>query len=185
MKRFLLLCALALAAACSPANIDTAHRVRSTPWDPAVVDAFARLPVQEGGRVKPLETVAQYALLAVNGNRSLRVVWRDGKKESLSATEWLLDCFFYPEQARHYRCIRVDNDEAITTIGLRVPGRKRLDRYSYAEIVPAAGRLMELARQYQKIESKNRTPVQGQIVDLANALLQVDHLLVAMDFARQ
>jgi ABC-type transport system involved in cytochrome c biogenesis permease subunit len=186
IRTFLCIVTALLASACSTdRGLDPAHRTRLAPWDPAVVDAFARLPVQDGGRVKPLSTVAQYALLAMNGNRELSVTWGDQKKEHLVATEWLLDCFFHPEQARHYRCLRVDDAAAIAAIGLRFPERKRLDRYSYAEIAPAQDKLMALARQYGPIDAKKRTPVQGQIVDLAGGMVQLDRMLASMDFARQ
>ena len=36
------------------------------------IDVFARLPVQEGGRIKPLSTYANFTLLALNGMRSVR-----------------------------------------------------------------------------------------------------------------
>jgi len=182
IRSLLFAAAVVLTGACST-ELDPAHRVRNQPWDREVVDAFSRIPVQESGRVKPLSTLAQFALLSMNGNRELRVPWAD-RTETLSATEWLLDCFFYPEQAKHYRCLRVDNDEVITALGLRFDDRKRLDRYSYAEIVPAADQLMARARQFAPIEAKKRTPVQGQTVTLANGLHVLDSMLAALEFAR-
>ncbi|MEZ5963288.1 MAG: cytochrome c biogenesis protein CcsA [Planctomycetota bacterium] len=183
IRSFLLVLSALVAAACS-GNLDPAHRVRTQSWDPAVVAAFSRIPVQDAGRVKPLSTVAQFALLSMNGNRELRVAWSDERKESLSAAEWLLDCFFFPEQAKHYRCLRVDNDEVIAALGLRFDDRKRLDRYSYAEIVPAADKLMSLARKYSRIEAKMRSPVEGQIVTLAEGMQVLDGMLAALEFAR-
>lgn len=184
IRSFILVLAALFAASCS-GNLDPAHRVRTKPWDSKAVDAFSRVPVQDQGRIKPLSTVAQFALLSINGNRDLRVAWADDKTESLSATEWLLDCFFYPEQARHYRCLRVDNDEVIVALNLRFEDRKRLDRYSYAEILPAADKLMGMAREIVPIEAKKRTALQGQLLDLATGMQLLDGMLAAVQFARQ
>ncbi len=183
MCRILVLLSLGFVAACS-GTIDSSHRQRAQPWDSSVLDTLGRLPVQDNGRVKPLSTVAQFALLSVNGNRDLRVAWSDEKTEKLSATEWILDCFFYPEQARHYRCLRVDNAEAIVALGLHFEDRKRLDRYSYAELEPAHDKLVSLARQFGPIEAKQRTPVQGQIVDLYEAVHLLDRMLGFLQFGR-
>jgi ABC-type transport system involved in cytochrome c biogenesis permease subunit len=168
-----------------PGAVDTTHRQRARAWDADVLDTLARLPVQDHGRVKPLATVAQFALLSINGNRDLRVVWSDQTVEKLPAIAWLLDCFFYPEQAKHYRCLRVDNNEAIVALGLHIDQRKRLDRYSFAELAPAFDKLMSLAGQFGRIEPKQRTPVQGQVVDLYEAVTLMDRMLAFLEFGRR
>ena len=43
------------------------------PWPKEIVKRFASMPVQEEGRVKPLETLADYQLLAFHGTRTLRL----------------------------------------------------------------------------------------------------------------
>ena len=57
-------------------------------------EGFSRLPVLEGGRVKPLDSFARNTLLYI---RSKQTVLVDGK--SLPATRWLLDAAFRPEAA--------------------------------------------------------------------------------------
>ena len=48
-----------------------------TPWSEEVVELAASLPVQEGGRIKPLETRASYALLQMRGDRRLTIIGKD------------------------------------------------------------------------------------------------------------
>ncbi len=110
MLLFLLLAAAFVLGSCS-GTVDAKLRVRQQPWSAEAIDAVAAVPVQDSGRVKPLSTVAMFALLGINGNRDYTLRWSDGQSEKLSATAWLLDCLFFPEQARHYRCLRIDNDE--------------------------------------------------------------------------
>lgn len=183
MIRFLFLAAAFLLASCS-GTVDAKLRVRQQPWSAEAIDAVAAVPVQDGGRVKPLSTVAMFALLGINGNRDYTLRWSDGQSEKLSATAWLLDCLFFPEQARHYRCLRIDNDEAVNALGLHFADRKRLDRYSYEELRPAHDRLMQLGSEYQIINAKDRTPVQQQVFTLANQMVMLDRLLAWLDFAR-
>ena len=65
-------------------------------WDRAVLATAARLPVQEGGRVKPLDTVARFMLLDLSG----RTTYKDPGGERLTALEWFLDCWLRPRARR-------------------------------------------------------------------------------------
>lgn len=131
-------------------------------WDKEVVDLFARLPVQDGGRVKPLSTYARYTLTALNGRQSTKTAAGD----PISATEWLLDCLFFPDIAATHPSFVVDNEAALDAVGLAHEGKSRRDRYSYQDLAPARAKLRELAGQYMAIEEKKRNPLQGQVVDL-------------------
>jgi hypothetical protein len=53
------------------------------------LEAFGRLPVLEGGRVKPLDTVARNALLMIRSQQSFRTE-KEGEAETVSASRWLL-----------------------------------------------------------------------------------------------
>jgi len=63
------------------------------------IEAFGRLPVLEGGRVKPIDSVARNSLLMIRSQQSFRFT---GKK--VGATEWLLDVMFRPVVARNNPC---------------------------------------------------------------------------------
>jgi ABC-type transport system involved in cytochrome c biogenesis permease subunit len=188
-RRTLLLLGVLLAlgaggAAAQPGHVhgpgeDRAIR-RAQPWDAKLVEIAAGLPIQEGGRIKPLQTYAGFLLLGFNGRRSTRDL--DGAR--LSPTEWLLDCLFYPEAARGYRVFLVQTTEVLDAVGLAHAGKKKRDRYSYLELLPGRDSFFELADRYMQIDSKQRTHVQEQIVDLANNLSQFELLVHFFDFAR-
>ena len=44
-----------------------------TAWSPEVIAEASKLPVQDGGRVKPLETFASYTMLKMRGDRRVRI----------------------------------------------------------------------------------------------------------------
>jgi ABC-type transport system involved in cytochrome c biogenesis permease subunit len=150
------------------------------PWSERTLELFARLPVQEGGRVKPLDTYAQFRLLRLNGKRKL--ITTDGEK--LGPTAWLLDCFFFPERARTYRAFLVRDQAVLEAVGVRVEGRKKNDRYSYAELVAGREKLFSEASRVHAIESKNRNGLESQIYALALNLRDFEDLTHALDFAR-
>ena len=93
----------------------------------SAIPAVARvsdLDLLDEGRVKPLYTWANYALLRLNHRRTCHTP--AGRK--LDPVEWILDVFFRPDLARTYRCFRVDTDEITTAIGVDVEGRAKADR---------------------------------------------------------
>ncbi len=182
----------------------TTARAPAGPWPQAVVDLASNLPMQEGGRVMPLDTFAGYTLLKVNHRRSFRTA--DDRK--LSPVEWLLDVLLLPDLARGYECFAVDNDEVLDAIGARHEGKKKRDRYSYdllvgkdydkaAEkageggaarvIASAAARrslLDSLAARYRKIEARDQEAVEAGIVDLSDSVDAFERLVFLLEFGR-
>jgi len=154
-------------------------RLAAPAWDKESLELFATLPVQDGGRVKPLDTMAQFTLLALNGSRTLRLP--SGEKRS--HIEWLLDCLFYPEIARNYPCFLVNTGEAVAALGVPTHDKKR-DRYAYSELQPGRAHMLELARHYESIEARNRSSVEQQILDLAHNVFRFEELIQFLDFAR-
>jgi ABC-type transport system involved in cytochrome c biogenesis permease subunit len=172
---------LALAIAASfDVEAQLALNENATPtWDEEILELAAILPIQEGGRVKPLDTFAQFTMLKLNGKRFMTT--EDGKK--LYPVEWLLNCLFYPEHARNFKHFRVDFDEVITSVGLEAHDEKR-SNYSYNELAPARSKMFQLAGQYSQKEAKLREPVEQQILNLAHNMLQFESLIGALDLLR-
>ena len=76
-------------------------------WSDATAEALEALPLQHGGRVKPLRTWADYKLLAIANARKVTVE-RGGEELKIDAVQWALDCFFDPDLAATYRVVQVD-----------------------------------------------------------------------------
>ena len=58
------------------------------------------IPVQENGRIKPLDTFARNHLLAMHGKRTLKssALPDDFKVNKLSAVDWLIDISMHPNR---------------------------------------------------------------------------------------
>ena len=153
-----------------------------TAWPAACVAVAETLPVQDGGRVKPLATYAGFNMLAIYGSRSMSVAGNDAKALTLTPTAWLLDTLFRPQFAIHHPTFRVDNSAVLEAVGVK-PRAKR-DRYSYAELAPGVEKLGDLGEAYSALEPKQRDAVQQQILDLAYNVRDFENLLGQFAFAR-
>ncbi len=176
--------ALALAlvgAAASPASADPAGAARPFKWDRETVDLAASIAVQDGGRLKPLDTLAGFKLLKFNGRRSLTTP----EGEKLGPVPWFLDCLFFPEAARRYESFLVQNAEVLDAMGVGHESKRKRDRYSYEDLAPGVPALYKLADRYMHKPEPERTPVEGQIVQLAHNVNEFEQLIHFLDFARK
>lgn len=139
---------------------------RLEPWTEATRKAAAELAIQDGGRIKPLSTFARFFLLRLSAGTTLAL---DGEgKVKLPATDFVLDCLFFQEQAMEYPVILVEDYDVLDAVGLgRIEGKRKRDRYSYNQLAPCFDRLFQQANQLLDVESRHQTPIQKQIVNLA------------------
>ncbi|HVL13861.1 MAG TPA: cytochrome c biogenesis protein CcsA [Gemmata sp.] len=124
---------------------------RSNPG-PMDLKGAGRLPVVDGGRLKPLDTVARVYLRKISAREQYANA--DGKMRP--AIEWLLDALsttyrpVAPDQmefrgpAAKHRVIRIENDQVLALLNLT---RREGYRYSLEEIGPKYG---DMLRAYEK-----------------------------------
>jgi len=154
------------------------------PWSNAVLDSAAVIPVQDGGRVKPLSTQASYLMLSMYGARSMKIKSDEGVVK-LDPTAWMLDLLFRPQMAVKLPSFRIDNSDVLEAVNLTVRGKR--DRYSYEELEPGISQLMERAQAYEQKEQETKgslDPVQKQTLALARNLRLYEAMLGYLSFAR-
>ncbi|MEC7232108.1 MAG: cytochrome c biogenesis protein CcsA [Planctomycetota bacterium] len=178
-----LVCVLAalLLAGCStrPVTEVEVEQARAERWSDDVVEAFAAIPVQDRGRVKPMGTYVGFRMLAANGKRKHTIPEGTGLPtdgERLDPVRWALDVIVFPEQARHYEVFLVNDSAVLEQIGLSFEGRKRRDRYSYAQLEPGRDELERRASAARAKDSKARSRIESQILALQQALFGFDLL---------
>lgn len=165
-------------------KIPVPDAAKVTPWARETVARFGEMPIQQQGRVKPFESLANFTLLRFHGSRTLRLKYEDGSRRTLNPTEWMMDVLFYPEQAKHYPIFVVDDPQAVTLAGM-APHDARRQRYSFAEVAPVLPKLRELHDQFNKIDEKDRQPQQSMIINLARNAVELQTLLGTFDWARE
>jgi ABC-type transport system involved in cytochrome c biogenesis permease subunit len=122
------------------------------------LDAFGRLPVLEGGRVKPIDTTARNALLMIRGQQGFRFEGR-----SVGPDEWLLDVMFRAQVADRQPVFVVNDPDVLGMLGLR----QTADRYfPFATLVPHLGEIQEQAQAAMPLDAKQRTRFQAAVLNL-------------------
>jgi len=146
----------------------------------ATVEAFERLPIQEGGRVKPIASFARFSLLRAAGTSTPKDV--DGRK--LAASEWLLRLVLFPELARNDDVLLVEDSQALVAVGLAVESHEKRDRWSHAEVAEVLPALLDRAHAAQAIDAGRRSPIESVTMRVAESALLVTRLGRSFDFAR-
>ncbi len=131
------------------------------------IAAFVALPVQEGGRIKPADTVARTTLLVIAN----RTTVRDGD-ERLRAAEWFTEFALNPARAVERPVFRVEHPEVMGILG--IPADERM-YVSLAEILP---HFDTLRSQWESIpaESQLRTSYEAALAKLRDAIGLYDAL---------
>lgn len=160
---------LACLASLSAEAADSTTGVKPPAWTQESVAMFARLAVQDEGRIKPVDTYARFKLLKFSGAKSLRL--ETGRR---TATEWLMDCLFAPEIADQYKLFLVESGEAMDALGL--PHENKRDRYSFRALEPGLQKLYLLAQQYSRVDPKERSVVESQLVNLFHNIYEYKEL---------
>jgi len=170
-------------------------------WDPEIVEIFEAMPVQEEGRLKPMQTVARYKLMRINNSKRLRFEI-GGEKVKVSAAEWLMDCLFRPEVAKKMPIFKVNNPDVIEAIGVE-PHKSPRERYTYEEIANfdenglsepmrllsertgKLGKLMEDSDKEDESKAARRDPVNAGLLSLKSAVNEFEWAVNAFNFARE
>jgi ABC-type transport system involved in cytochrome c biogenesis permease subunit len=138
-------------------------------WDLAT---FASLPVQEGGRIKPVDTVARTTLMLLGGKQTYRDV--DGTRHE--AVEWLAELLLNPQAAASRPVFRIDHPELVGLLGYQNEERKY---FALAEIAP---HFNQLQAEFEGVpqESRLRNAYEAALAKLQNSLALYDRVAYAL-----
>jgi ABC-type transport system involved in cytochrome c biogenesis permease subunit len=130
---------------------------------------FAKLPVVDHGRVKPLDTLARNCLMIV----SHRQTFTDDKDKTQPAIKWLLDVmvdnrFFDQHAAEKYKVFRIENDELLKLLGLEA--RPLRWRYSIEEFADKFPQLVQRAERARDLPDNERDMVDRKVLELVQHL---------------
>ena len=126
------------------------------------VEAFAELPVQVGGRIKPIDSVARNTLLIFAGRQ--KVITPEGT--TLSPIEWFMDLTMKPEVADTYRVFKIEFPDDLGLPGLAQQGQRY---YSFNDLLPHFDEIIRLHSEINP-EPKKRSAYEQQIADLNDNL---------------
>ncbi len=133
------------------------------------VASFAELPVQVGGRIKPLDSVARNTLLILSARQ--KVITPEGA--TLSPIEWFMDLTMRPEVADTYRVFKIEFPDDLGLAGLAEKGQRY---YSYNDLQPHFEELRQLYSQIDP-EPQKRSAYDKQIADINDGLMRYHRIM--------
>jgi ABC-type transport system involved in cytochrome c biogenesis permease subunit len=158
---------LALGAVTAAGTLLAIDASASTP-----VDALRTVAVQDGGRVKPLDTFARESARRIAGGRAFGAESVRG----LEPVEWVVAMMADPERWKDAPIVRVSHAGLRSAVGL-APGR---DRYSFRELATHEPFLKaaEAVRAKEESDSDARLdPVEREVADLYGKLALMSEIL--------
>ena len=124
------------------------------------------IPLQDEGRIKPLDTFAQNHLLAFYGKRSI-------KEMNLSATDWILNLILDPQNGKEQKIFNIRNPEVVSSI---YPDWSTEHKYSFNEILPGLSNQAVLINMINQQPNANRTVFEKQLLELNNNALRFEEI---------
>ena len=136
------------------------------------LDLLGQIPVTHEGRVQPLDSFAR------NLSRQLcnRERVMDGLGHKQPAIRWLADMIFDSPAADDYEILRIEDLNVQNALSL--PRRKGL-KYTFAELLDADSKLIELLREAEKTAPEERTVLQKRL----NEVYRKSRLLMGVQTA--
>jgi len=123
---------------------------------------FGQLPVEDGGRYKPLDSVARTSLMLISNQQD----YEDSAGQRHPAMEWLLDTM--TSRSHDSKVIRIENDQVLGLLNLQP--RPGSFRYSFAEIEPNLKVLKEQVDRIEGVDEKQLDLYEQKIRELAGRL---------------
>jgi len=132
------------------------------------LERFGQLPVQEGGRIKPVDTLARSTLMLISG----RQTWENREGERHTSLEWFTEVVLDPRSAARHPVFRIDHPDIVGLLGFHNEERKY---FSLSEIAPHFESLRE---QFAEVpgEQRLRNPFEAGLAKLRNALGRYDRV---------
>ena len=132
------------------------------------MDKFGRTPVLEGGRIKPLDSVARNALLMIRSKQSVPYQGRD-----LGPDEWILDVLFRPEAADAQPAFVINDPDVLGLMGIKQSANRY---FSFNDIAPFLQEIESQATAARDLESAQRSRFQNAVVNLFERLVLFNNL---------
>ena len=129
------------------------------------------IPIQEGGRIKPLDSFARNQSLAFYGKRKI-------KHENLSAIDWLLNLFTHPEKGLDQKVFNLRNPEVVNALGLT--WTNNFHKYSYNELFPGIEKQLPLIREIFENKEVDRDVFESQLVEIYQNVMKFREIVSSL-----
>ncbi len=141
------------------------------------LDELGKLPIAEGGRIKPFDTLARTTLQYLSERQVVKADEYRSETEDIAATQWLLEVISNVDAGFDRSVFRISNVELVEMLGLKPkPG---YFRYSYNEVLSDRKILQEQLDKAQAVSPYDRTIVQIKTLELATKIATLHKVINA------
>jgi ABC-type transport system involved in cytochrome c biogenesis permease subunit len=136
----------------------------SAPATQMQLHEFGGIPVQDGGRIKPFDSMARTTLMLISG----RQTYKDENNTTQPAVKWVLDVIAHNDSALHSKVFRIENEQVLSLLGLR-PRSETNFRYALDEFdSPNKMQVLEeKAKAAAGVPERQRDVFQVKVLELA------------------
>ncbi|EDY20915.1 cytochrome c assembly protein [Chthoniobacter flavus Ellin428] len=138
------------------------------------VHEFAQLPILNGGRRQPMDSLARNALLQMRGKQSANYEpWKGWYQHPkiVSATEWLMEVLMNPASADTRPIFRIDHPDVKGLLGLPREAGFETDgkHFSWNQLQPKSDALLKEAQRASEVASSSRNQFDKAVLNLWRA----------------
>jgi ABC-type transport system involved in cytochrome c biogenesis permease subunit len=162
-------------------------QARPAKWSPGQPNLreFARLPIRDAGRDKPLDSLARNSLRQISGKEEFRVPsddtgWVARTYKSLTGAEytrkepairWLADLISGNPAADKHKVFRIENLEVLQSLGLEQRSGFTYAWEEFEEKLPNLGEVLKQAMALKKAKQDDKlTLFQRKVLDLSSKI---------------
>ena len=142
---------------------------------------FSSIPIQESGRIKPLDTYARNQLLLIYGKDKIHE-----KNKTIEAIDWLVNLLINTEEELKREVFYIsswsNSPEVEISLGLDTLNRES-HRYSFYEIIKSFKNNVDLLENL-KLKKEQPTYVEQQIIDIYNMTDSIPYSRIRLGFIR-
>jgi len=133
--------------------------------------SYKDLPIQQSGRIKPLDTYARTHLLQFYGKQEIKILEQD--IENLTAIDWLYLVLSDPENELDRKFFNIRNPEVAFSLGLE---KNDNHKYSFKNIIEGFQLNQELLEALKIKSEEEQTLVEKQVVEIYQNILAYDDI---------
>jgi len=127
--------------------------------------SFLHIPIQEEGRIKPLDSFARNQLLKIYGKNKLTVYDDDDKKYKISAIDWLFSVLKQEPSSLNQTIFKIENPDVVNALNLEI-NKKLIYSFNQINIGLNQENNKELIKRLIQTDNQFLTLVEKQILDL-------------------
>ena len=124
------------------------------------------IPLQDEGRIKPLDTFARNHLLAFYGKRSI-------KELDMGATDWIINLILDPENGRDQKIFNIRNPEVASSLFLDWTNEHK---YSFNQITPGLSEQSSMLEMIDQKDASDRTVFEKQLYEISRNILRFEEI---------